>query len=94
MGRCVSMDDDISKNTVLVLVVLTIVISLLGTWTVINEASKFRAQNSGGSAVSPSGGTAHGKVSITITRPPEPVSTTGKVVLNIVRNDKKDLNNE
>lgn len=36
------MVEDISKNTLLVLVVLTIVVSLLGTWTVINEASKVR----------------------------------------------------
>ncbi len=77
------MSEDISKNTVLVLVVLTIVISLLGTWTVISEATQLKV---GGNSVESPSGPAQGKVSITITEAPKPVSTTGKVSLNIVRN--------
>ena len=75
------MTEDISKNTLLVLVVLTIVVSLLGTWTVINEAGKVRVDQSVPS--SPTEDTATGKVSLTIT-PPQEVSATGQVVLTIV----------
>lgn len=73
------MEEDISKNTLLVLVVLTVVISLLGTWTVINEAGKVRMQGPVHAT-----DTTTGKVSVNVQALPDPVSTTGQVVLNIV----------
>ncbi len=73
------MNDDVSKKTLLVLVILTIVISLLGTWTVINEANQAGARTQQSESTS----TTTGKVSISIERPPQPVSTTGKVILEI-----------
>jgi len=33
-----SSDSDVSRNTIVILVVLTLIISILGTWTVLNEA--------------------------------------------------------
>ncbi|MBN1275748.1 hypothetical protein JXA12_05685 [Candidatus Woesearchaeota archaeon] len=74
------MNEDISKNTLLILVVLTIIVSLLGTWTVINEAGKVRADAA--PAVVGEASTT-GKVAIDVAAPPEPVSSTGRVVLNI-----------
>ena len=76
------MSEDISKNTVLVLVVLTVVISLLGTWTVINEATNIHTGNF--DQVQPKEGTtnADGRVSIKIERP---VDVTGKVTIQIAR---------
>ena len=76
------MNEDISKNTLLVLVVLTIIISLLGTWTVINEATKL---STSGAATRPvqSVDSTVGKVSIDIEKPIEPVQTTGQVILTI-----------
>jgi len=75
------MTEDISKNTLLVLVVLTIVVSLLGTWTVINEASKVRV---GAAAETPAGERGQqAEVSLDISNPQVPPSATGQVTLNI-----------
>jgi hypothetical protein len=76
------MSEDISKNTLLILVVLTIIISLLGTWTVINEASNvnkvtYDIDNSGKSSTT-------AKVALDVQSKPTPAQTTGKVILNIV----------
>ncbi len=77
------MSEDISKNTLLVLVVLTIIISLLGTFTVINEAVKVGSHDS--TPVKEEGKTT-GEVKITIVGPSEPVGATGQVTLNIINN--------
>lgn len=69
---------DISKTTITVLVLLTLMISIIGTWTVLNEISNVKTVQK------PS--TAQGHVSFTITGPPsEPAksSTTGNVVLEV-----------
>lgn len=79
------MNEDISKNTLLVLVVLTIIVSLLGTWTVINEATKVQGQPVGQTVDSTTG-----KVSVDVIAPVEPVTTTGQVVINII-NDNDQL---
>ena len=76
------MTEDISKNTLLVLVVLTIVVSLLGTWTVINEASRVRVADDPVDEERPT----TGKVSISVAEPPEPV--VGHVVLNIMKGEE------
>lgn len=76
------MSEDISKNTLLVLVVLTIIISLLGTFTVINEAVKVGSSDS--SDVGSDRGASQGRVSIEIANQPEPVGATGKVTLEII----------
>ena len=70
------MSEEISKNTIIVLVILTVVISLLGTVTVLNEVNKVKPLT--GSHDQP---VVSGKVSLTITQPSGPVTTTGKVVL-------------
>ncbi len=75
------MSEDISKNTLLVLVVLTIIISLLGTFTVINEAVKVGSYDS---EPLEKEGVTTGEVRINIVGPPEPVGATGQVTLKII----------
>lgn len=75
------MVEDISRNTIYVLVVLTLLISVLGTWTVLSHVQ-------GGPApiISDSGtGSDSGKVSFAIAKMPEPKQdlTTGEVVFQI-----------
>lgn len=72
------MDEDISKNTLVVLIALTVIISLLGSYSVLYEASQLNTnqQNQASST--------QGKVSLTIKQAPVPASTTGRVVLNII----------
>jgi len=71
------MTADVSRNTLFVLVVLTLVIALLGTWTVL-------VQINGGQAVSaPRGSQASGQVQLQIRPPPAHTETTGQVVFNI-----------
>lgn len=40
------MAEDVSKNTVVVLLILTIIISVVGTLVVLEEASRIRSENS------------------------------------------------
>ena len=72
------MAEDISKNTIIILVVLTVVISLLGTWTVINEVNNIKTTNDGES-------TAGTQIKLTIEPPPVKITTTGQVVLTKTR---------
>lgn len=73
-------DNDISKTTITVLVLLTLIISVIGTWTVLNELNTVKVTKSS---------TATGTVSLNIRAPPgEPVTdgATGRVTLNILEN--------
>lgn len=72
---------DVSRQTVVILAVLVVVFSVLGTLTVMNEVAS--AQTSDGQEeLSP---TAQGTVSMGINSPPEPVETQGQVSINIVQ---------
>ncbi len=73
------MSETISKNTIVVLVILTVVISLLGTWTVISEVNKIQPQNQGGELKS----TNQAMVKLNVIEQPEPEESqvTGWVVL-------------
>ena len=68
------MSEEISKNTIIILVVLTVIISLLGTWTVLTEVNKVKMDDDGTSSIS-------GQVKLTINPPNEPIATTGRVIL-------------
>jgi hypothetical protein len=72
---------DISRSIVIMLVIVSVVISLLGTWTVLEEAKRLSAP----SAPLPS--EVKGQVSITVTEPPvgAMAQATGRVSLNIVK---------
>ena len=70
------MSEDISKNTIIILVILTVVISLLGTWTVLNEVNKIKFTSPEVERESLSSG----KIILTID-PPEEIKATGQVVL-------------
>ena len=76
------MAEDISKNTIIILVILTVVISVLGTWTVLNEVNNIKVVSSG----QPDSGESHtsGKVTLTVTEPPVN-DATGKVILEKTR---------
>ena len=80
------MAEDISKTTVMVLLVLTILISVLGTWTVLDAMSAKRVAPTEAPVEGPSTSTA--SVQLNIQRPPEPQKsgpTTGMAILNIVK---------
>nr|MCK4929616.1 hypothetical protein [Nanoarchaeota archaeon] len=65
------MDQDISNKTIVVLVILTVIISILGTVVVLNEISNARIV----ALQRPTASTSQGKVSLTILpAPPEPVA--------------------
>jgi hypothetical protein len=73
---------DISKTTLAVLVILTLMISIIGTWTVLNEISAVKLY-----AKAPS--SSSGVVKLNVLPPPGSVpaqasSTTGMVVMNII----------
>ena len=72
---------DISKTTVTVLVLITLMISVIGTWTVLNEISSVKAttqhqESSSSGRLSFSVGDSDNALS-------EPVSATGKVALSL-----------
>jgi len=74
-------NNDISKRTVLVLLVLTLVVSVVGTWTILSQPTTiYRTVEIGPDP--------QGKVSVDISPPTEPVpqvsDTGGEVKLNIV----------
>ncbi len=75
-------NNDISKRTVLVLLVLTLVVSIVGTWTILSQPTTiYRTVELGPPQ--------EGQVNVDITNPPsEPVpqvsDTAGEVKLNIV----------
>jgi len=72
------MSEDLSKKTITVLVVLTLLISGLGTWAVISEINNVNVPVQEGRSGS-------GQVSLNIVSPTEPVqnSATGQVVFEI-----------
>ncbi|NIA03892.1 MAG: hypothetical protein GWP09_00900 [Nitrospiraceae bacterium] len=73
---------DVSKTTIAVLLVLTIIVSLIGTWATIQLANKVS---------SPSGQRNYGIVSLSISKPPvsPPVaSSTSQVSLSISQPNK------
>ena len=73
------MDNDISKRTVLVLLVLTLIVSIVGTWTVLSQPTTiYKTVEIGGPQA--------GKVKLSIDAPEEPVitDTGGEVSLNIL----------
>lgn len=79
------MTEEISRKTLAVLVVLTVLISFLGTFTVINEVNNLKmASTPQGEPVST------GNIKLTIIAPPgesedEGVSTTGMVSLQKIK---------
>ena len=80
---------DISKNTIIVLVVLTVVISVIGTFTVMYEMNNVKTV-----AEAPKSASANVRLSILPqgTLPEQPTESlsqsTGRVALNILPNSK------
>lgn len=73
------MSEEISKHTIVILVVLTVVISFLGTWTVMHEVNKISVDNSEADAMATvnTGGQA------TITILEHPPKTQGQATIEI-----------
>jgi len=74
------MEKDIPKATIAVLLVLTILVSIIGTWTVlesisVKEATSLPAEKTAGAA--------EGNVRFTIEEKPEPVETSANIRLEI-----------
>ncbi len=70
---------DMSRNVIFVLVILTLLISVLGTWAVLSQVSA-------GRSVAPAPGSDHAEVSFMIQDPsqhPPVMEATGRVMLNI-----------
>ncbi|HLD89206.1 MAG TPA: hypothetical protein VI894_03290 [Candidatus Nanoarchaeia archaeon] len=65
------MAEDIPRTTILILIILTVVISVLGTWTVMNSAKA-----GGGQQVSIQGPSAVGTAELTIVKPSPPQTST------------------
>jgi len=74
---------DVSKQTVAVLVFLAILVSLLGTLTVMQEIGNY--ENGGIQPVDTSDSRTQGKIVLKINNPAYPVTdtTTGEIKLNI-----------
>lgn len=75
------MAEDISRKTVLVLVVLTLVVSVLSLFAVIDSAA-----NNGAYAetqIQSTTNTATGKVYLSVEQPAKPVLATGQVTLRV-----------
>ncbi len=77
------MAEDISNKTIVVLVVLTVIISILGTVVVLDEVSKIKT-GPPQQAATETGSSGQGKVELTLLE--RPVSTTGHVTLEILPN--------
>ncbi|MBU2561325.1 MAG: hypothetical protein KKD17_03430 [Nanoarchaeota archaeon] len=75
-------NNDISKRTVLVLLILTLVVSVVGTWTILSQPTTIYRTVELGQPV-------HGKVQLNINdaTPAAPVLAEegGKVAINIVK---------
>ena len=83
IGKRDTMAQDISKITITVLLVLTILVSVLGTITVMNTVYSPVATEK---KIAEATNTADGYVTITIVRPEQKTSmATGQVTLDIVK---------
>jgi hypothetical protein len=73
------MENDISKNTIFVLVILTLLISILGTWTVLSQINAHPASTQATEHL------ASGQVSFALWHTAEPTATnaTGRVAFGI-----------
>ena len=84
------MDEDLSKKTIVVLVILTVIISVLGTFVVVSEVNALKVPSGAmtkAPAVSKPSNIGVSQVSINIAPPPSPPVTdkaTGEVTLTIL----------
>lgn len=69
-------DDDISRSTIVILVLLTLLISVIGTWTVLSQINAAPAAQESSS-------TSSGKVRFALTEDPATDQSTGKVVFKL-----------
>jgi hypothetical protein len=75
------MEEDISNKTIVVLVILTVIISLIGTVVVVNEISNVKMQAP--KTIEKTSSSQMAQVSLGITKSPQPVVSTGLVTLEI-----------
>jgi hypothetical protein len=78
------MDEDISNKTIVVLVVLTVIISVLGTVVVLGEVGSVKAGPMQPNLASARGSSSQGQVSVTINERPKVVNAAGLVTLDIL----------
>ena len=70
------MTSDISNTTIAILLVLTILVSIVGTWTVLDAAKQVKPAPT--ASISPHS-TAAGYVQLKVDAPPQQYKTSGKV---------------
>ena len=75
------MTQDVSNQTVMILAILTIIISVLGAATVIFETNNYRQSTKDSVAETESKTT--GTISLSIAQEPEKHSTQGSIQLNV-----------
>jgi hypothetical protein len=73
---------DLSAKTVTTLVLVTLIVSFLGAWMNVHQASTFAAENGATAEAADSSGSTTAQVNFRITGP-ERVSATGLVAFNI-----------
>lgn len=78
------MTEDISRRTVLVLVVLTLVVSILSLFAVVGTINEQQNYSYVPTPDATNTNIGTGKVHLSIHQPMEPVSTTGHVTLNVI----------
>jgi hypothetical protein len=71
------MEQEISSKTIMILVVLTVIITLLSTWTVLYEVNNVKTKPT----ANINNPVASGQVMISVSQPPEPVSASGEIRL-------------
>jgi len=86
MDEEISQSDNLSKKTIVVLVILTVIISVIGNLVVMNEVSSIKSAPSSQKTLAPAKNPLRptGQVEITIQSPPQQDSATGMVSLTIL----------
>jgi len=78
------MDEDVSRKTIVVLIVLTVLVSTIGTLTVLNSVDDHVITSNNGNTVGESTLTTQGKVKVNVI---QPVQTSGKVNINVINDE-------
>lgn len=77
------MAEDVSKNTVMILLILTVLVTILGTWTVLEGVRTTQIAAQKIQAMDEPSNVASAQVSFVIKEPTPPPSVTGEVIFEI-----------
>jgi hypothetical protein len=77
-SKLVTMEEDISKKTIFVLLILTILVSVLSTWTLIENSS-----GNGKTVLIKDSPIASANIGLVVQEPPKPPTTEANIELTI-----------